>query len=93
MASDYRLFGKISEPGWVLMDLNNSFKCRNGRRGPCQCTVRPQALEPATYHWRNHRRSEDPSLAGDLHLRDLEPGRMAGGFKSTAKQMSTVSSH
>ena len=30
LASDNRLFGKISDPGWVLMDLNNSFKCRMG---------------------------------------------------------------
>ena len=28
LASVYRLFGKIAEPGWVLMDFNNNFKCR-----------------------------------------------------------------
>ena len=28
LASDDRLFGRIAEPGWVLMDLNNNFKCR-----------------------------------------------------------------
>ena len=31
LASDDRLFGRIAEPGWVLMDFNNSFKCRMGR--------------------------------------------------------------
>ena len=31
LASDDRLFGRIAEPGWVLMDLNNHFKCRMGR--------------------------------------------------------------
>ena len=30
LASDDRMFGKISEPGWVLMDQNNSFKCQMG---------------------------------------------------------------
>ena len=27
-ASDDRLFGRIAEPGWVLMDFNNNFKSR-----------------------------------------------------------------
>ena len=31
LASDDRLFGKIAEPGWMLMDFNNHFKCRMGR--------------------------------------------------------------
>ena len=31
LASDDRLFGRIVEPGWVLMDFNNNFKCRMGR--------------------------------------------------------------
>ena len=30
LASDDRLFGRIAEPGWFLMDVNNSFKCRMG---------------------------------------------------------------
>ena len=30
LASDERLFGKIAEPEWVLMDFNNNFKCRMG---------------------------------------------------------------
>ena len=32
LASDDRLFGRIAEPGWVLMDFNNNFKCRMGRQ-------------------------------------------------------------
>ena len=31
LASDDRLFGRIAEPGWVLMDFSNHFKCRIGR--------------------------------------------------------------
>ena len=31
LASDDRLFGRIAEPGWMLMDFNNHFKCRVGR--------------------------------------------------------------
>ena len=31
LASDDRLFGRIEKPGWMLMDFNNSFKCRMGR--------------------------------------------------------------
>ena len=30
LASKDRLFGRIAEPGWMLTDLNNSFKCRMG---------------------------------------------------------------
>ena len=32
LASDDRLFGRKAEPGWVLMDFNNNFKCRMGRK-------------------------------------------------------------
>ena len=28
--SDDRLFGRIAEPGWVLLDFNDNFKCRMG---------------------------------------------------------------
>ena len=31
LASDDRLFGRIAEPVWVLMDFNIHFKCRMGR--------------------------------------------------------------
>ena len=30
LTSDGRLFGRIAEPGWMLMDFNNSFKSRMG---------------------------------------------------------------
>ena len=30
LASDDRLFGRIANPGWVLIDFNNNFKCRMG---------------------------------------------------------------
>ena len=31
LASNDRLYGRIAEPGWVLMDFNNNVKCRMGR--------------------------------------------------------------
>ena len=31
LASDDRLFRRIAEPDWMLMDFNNNFKCRMGR--------------------------------------------------------------
>ena len=31
LASYNRLFGRIAEQGWMLMDFNNNFKCRVGR--------------------------------------------------------------
>ena len=31
LASDDRLFGRIAEPEWMLMDFNNNFKCQMGR--------------------------------------------------------------
>ena len=30
LCSEDRLFGRIAEPGWILMDLKNRFKCRMG---------------------------------------------------------------
>ena len=30
LASDERLFGRIAELEWMLMDFNNNFKCRMG---------------------------------------------------------------
>ena len=30
LASGDRLFGRIVEPGWMLMDFNNNFNCRMG---------------------------------------------------------------
>ena len=30
LASEDRLFGRIAEPVWLLMDFDNSFKCRMG---------------------------------------------------------------
>ena len=30
LASGDRLFGRIAEPGWLLMGFDNNFKCRMG---------------------------------------------------------------
>ena len=32
LASEDRLFGRIADAGWILMDFNNSFKCRMGNK-------------------------------------------------------------
>ena len=41
LAKDDRLFVKTSEPGWVLMDLNNSFKCRMGGKNLANVQFNP----------------------------------------------------
>ena len=30
LASNDKFFGRIAEPGWMLMNFNNNFKCRMG---------------------------------------------------------------
>ena len=45
LASDDRLFGRIAEPGWMLMDFNNHFKCRMGREELSHIQFNPEALE------------------------------------------------
>ena len=42
LASDDRLFGRIAEPGWVLMYFNNIFKCRMGREDLSQVQFNPK---------------------------------------------------
>ena len=42
LASDDRLFGRIAEPGWVLMDFNDNFKCRMGREDLSHIQFNPQ---------------------------------------------------
>ena len=42
LASDDRLFGTIAEPGWMLMDFNNNFKCRMGREGLSHVQFNPK---------------------------------------------------
>ena len=42
LASEDRLFGRIAEPGWVLMDFNNNFKCRMGREDLSQVQFNPK---------------------------------------------------
>ena len=42
VASDDRLFGRIPAPGWVLMDVNNSFKCRMGGEDLANVSLNPK---------------------------------------------------
>ena len=42
LASNDRLFGRIAEPGWMLMDFNNNFKCRMGREGLSHVQFKPK---------------------------------------------------
>ena len=60
LASEDRLFGTIAEPGWVLMDLYNSFK--DGRREHFECPVQPQTLELTTNDQGYEGRIESPGL-------------------------------
>ena len=42
LASDDRLFGRIAEPGWVLMDFSDNFKCRMGREDLSRVHLNPK---------------------------------------------------
>ena len=42
LASDDRLFGRIAEPGWVLMDFNNNFKWRMDHEDPSHIQFNPK---------------------------------------------------
>ena len=42
LASDDRLFGRIAEPGWLLMDFHNNFKCRMGREDLSHIQLNPK---------------------------------------------------
>ena len=42
LASEDRLFGRKAEPGWVLVDFNNHFKCRMGREGLSHIQFNPK---------------------------------------------------
>ena len=43
LASEDRLFGRrIAEPGWVLRDLNNSFKCTIGGKNVSNVQFKPK---------------------------------------------------
>ena len=42
LASDDRLFGRMTETGWVLMDFNNNFKCRMGREDLSHVQINPK---------------------------------------------------
>ena len=42
LASDDRLFGRIAEPCWMLMDFNNKFKCRMGREDLSHVQFKPK---------------------------------------------------
>ena len=42
LPSDDRLSGRIAEPGWVLMDFNNNFKCRMGREDLSHAQFKPK---------------------------------------------------
>ena len=52
LASDDRLFGRIAEPGWMLMDFNNHFKCRMGRENLSHIQFNPKLwnLRPVVKH-------------------------------------------
>ena len=86
LAIDDRLFGKISESGWVLIYLNNSFKCRMGGENLSNVQfIQPRVLKSTTHHQGYDRRSENPGLAGDMCSCEGESGHMAFWFNSAAE--------
>ena len=78
LASDDRLFGRIAEPGWVLMDFNNHFKCRMGREdlshiqfNPKLWNLRPVPLLPEAYA--HAKENQQAWLSGSRPLPDQCP--------------------
>ena len=51
------------------------------------------SLELATHHQKTTDTVKIPGVVGDIHSREREPGRMADGLKTAAKQMLTLSTN
>ena len=75
LASNDRLFGRIAEPGWVLMDFNNNFKCRMGREDLSHAQFDPKL-------WNLRPMVKDSGEAMRVPL--LPEGRMLLGVPSPA---------
>ena len=82
------LFGRIAEPGWVLMDFNNHFKCRMGREdlshiqfNPKLWNLRPVVKDSETAMrvpllpeaYAHVRENQQPWLSGSTPLPDQCP--------------------
>ena len=90
LASDDRLFGRIAEPGWVLMDFNNNFKCRMGREDFSPYPVQPEALESETSTERFRSGYESPTFARGLRTREREPASVAFRVQAAAGPMPPI---
>ena len=91
LASDDRLFGRIAEPGWVLMDFNNQFKCRMGREDLSHIQFNPKLLESETSSERYRSGNESPTLARSLRTREREPASVAFRVQAAAGPMPSIS--
>ena len=79
LASDDRLFGRIAESGWILMDFNNSFKCRMGDVDHSHIQFNPKLWNLRPVVKDTHGRGDaGPRLAGGVCTRQGESGCMAG---------------
>ena len=83
-ASEDRLFERKADPGWVLMDLNNSFKCRMGGENLSNVQLNPKFWNLTTNYQGYERRSENPAQVGDISPCEGESGHGFYGFKSAS---------
>ena len=67
----------------MLMDLNNSFKCRMGGESLAKVQFIPNSRF-CGHHQMYEEDSENPGLAGNIRPCERKSGRVAGGFKSAA---------
>ena len=77
LASDDRLFGRIAEPGWVLMNFNNHFKYRMGREDLSRVQFNPKL-------WNLRPVVEDSGLAGSIRTSQRKPARVAFWVQAAA---------
>ena len=90
LASDDRLFGRIAEPGWVLMDFNNHFKCRMGREDLSHIQFNPKLLNLRPVVKDTGEAVRVPQLPG-AYTRERESANMASWVQAAAGPMPSIS--
>ena len=91
LASDDRLFGRIAEPGWVLMDFNNHFKCRMGREDLSHIQFNPKLWNLRPVVKDTGEAVGGTSIARSLRPRERESANMASWFQAAAEPMPSIS--
>ena len=81
LTSDERLFGRVAEPGWMLMDFNDNLKCRMGGDDLSHIQLNPKRwnLRPVVKD-----SGEGPSLAGSICTRQGESASVAFRVQAAA---------